>query len=1000
MTDESQIQIDEYTLVEEPAINILRHLGYTYIDGHHIDKEPHHFFLFDMLRDKLKELNPWIDDINLNKVIRDITLVQATSSLEANESLYYKLVNYISTKQDLGHGKKGQTVKIIDFDNPESNEFTVINQFYIKGSDFNIIPDIVVFVNGIPIAVIECKSPNIESPIDDAIDQLFGYKEKNEQFFYPNQILVALARYQARYASTFSPAKYFFEWKVPYPLTESELKAEFNKENLTSQDILLYSLFNKENLLDIIRSYIVFEKEDNNTYKKLCRYNQYIASRKILNRITEGKGGIIWHTQGSGKSLTMTYTALKLRRIERIPQNSIENPCILIVTDRTDLDDQISGTFTNCKFPNPVQAEGVEHLKEELQNPQGKTLFANIQKFQTNKGETYPELSKSSNIIVFVDEAHRSQYKDLALNMRTAIPNAIFIGFTGTPIDNKDKSTIKVFGTYIDKYLPKQSIADGATVQIKYQARLPQVHVISSELDMKFDDEFSDYTDEEQEFIKQRYGNYKTISEEEKRIKEICTDLLEHYNTAIRPEGFKAQIVTYSRDAAVIYKRILDDMGAPESEVIFSANNKDAPNSELRKHYKSKAQQRNIIKRFRKPFDDENNLTFIIVCNKLLTGFDAPIEQVMYLDKPLREHNLMQAVARVNRPFTENKNHGLIIDYCGISKKLKEALEIFNDGDIAGYMESLLDDVAHAEQALNKVKRFFKDVPTTYDSAEYVDNCVIGVLNALDTRIRFEKAFKEFAAYVNNIIPNPEANQFKRDLYFYGKIYNTMRTNYDGNKVSVLDAAPKVKKLIHEYLVSNGIKVMHEPISIYSTEFYDIVNQKTSDRAKASLIEHKIRTTISNLLATNPIYYTSLRERLDKIIKSHEEDMESSTTLIDDLNKIKDALDVEKVAQQHNMRSEEFAIYQMIRTGYIQMKAGTDSYQMIIPPDVDDKLTDVAKDVFSKLDDLAVIDWKHKQDQQKKMLQKVKRALYKLGYDVDTADRESKKIVNLARNIL
>jgi len=230
--------------------------------------------------------------------------------------------------------------------------------------------------------------------------------------------------------------------------------------------------------------------------KEVAHLKETIESRKIIERITEGKGGIIWHTQGSGKSLTMTYTALKLRRMEKISQTNIENPCILIVTDRTDLDDQISGTFTNCNFPNPVQVEGVEHLKEELQSPLGKTLFTNIQKFQTNKGEQYPELSKSSNIIVFVDEAHRTQYKDLALNMRTAIPNAHFIGFTGTPIDKEDKSTIKVFGTYIDKYLPKQSIADGATVQIKYQARLPNVHVISSELDVKFDDFVKKWNDQ------------------------------------------------------------------------------------------------------------------------------------------------------------------------------------------------------------------------------------------------------------------------------------------------------------------------------------------------------------------------------------------------------------------------------------------------------------------------------------------------------------------------
>lgn len=1000
MADSLQVQIAEYNLVEEPAINLFKELGYNFIDGHQLNKEPHHFFLFDILRNKLKELNPWIDDVNLNKVIRDITLIQATSTLEANEKLYYKLVNYISAKQDVGHGKKGQTVRIIDFDNPNNNEFTVVNQFLIRGSDFTIIPDIVVFINGIPIAVIECKSPHIEEPIDEAISQLFGYKEKNEQFFYPNQILVALARYKACFTSTFSPAKYFFDWKIPYPLTENELKEKLHTDIFTSQDILLYSLFNKENLLDIIRSYIVFETEDNNTYKKLCRYNQYIASRKIIERITEGKGGVIWHTQGSGKSLTMTYTALKLRRMEKIPHTNIENPCILIVTDRTDLDDQISNTFNNCSFPNPVQVESVQQLQDELQSPQGKTLFTTIQKFLTNKGEQYPELSKSSNIIVFVDEAHRSQYKGLALNMRTAIPNAIFIGFTGTPIDKQDKSTPKVFGTYIDRYLPKQSIADGATVQIKYQARLPLVHILSSELDVKFDYEFGDYTDEEQETIKQKYGNYKAISEDENRIRDICKDLLEHYTTAIRPEGFKAQIVTYSRDAAVIYKRILDEMGAPESEIIISSNPKDDPKSELRKYYKSKAQQRNIIQKFRKPFDDDNKLAFLIVCDMLLTGFDAPIEQVMYLDKPLREHNLMQAVARVNRPFTENKNHGLIMDYCGISKRLKEALEIFNDGDIEGYMQPLLDDIAHAEQARNKLKRFFKDIPTDNNAQKYVDNCVLGVLNALDARIKFEKALKEFAAYVNNIIPNPEANQFKHDLYFYGRIYNAMRTQYDGSKVSVLDAAPKVKKLIHEYLVSNGIRIMHEPVSIYSTEFNDIVNQKTSTKAKASIIEHKIRTTIANLLPTNPIYYTSLRERLDNIIKSHEEDMEYSTTLLDELNSIKDQLDVEKVAQQHSMKSEEFAIYQMIRAGYVQMKAASGSDLLKLSPSDEQNLSDVSKSIFASLGILAVIDWKHKQDQQKKMLKEVKRALYKLGYDVTTADKESKNILHLARNIL
>ncbi|BAW29892.1 type I site-specific deoxyribonuclease, HsdR family [Methanosarcina thermophila] len=1025
MADESQLQLDEYTLVEKPALDTFEKLGYNYTDGKKLKKELQQFFLMDILKRKIQEINPWLDEIGLNKTIREITVVQAASLVEANELLYYKLVNYTSFKQDLGFGKKSQTVKFIDFDEPEKNEFTVVNQFYIKNNDFTIIPDIVVFVNGIPLAVLECKSPNLQEPIDEAISQLFGYREKNEQFFYPNQILVALARYRAAYASTFSPAKYFLEWKKPYPLNERELAGRLGKEgkDIPAQDILLYSLFSKENFLDILRSYIVFETENNSTHKKLCRYNQYIASNKILERMAEGKGGVIWHTQGSGKSLTMTYTALKIRRIEKVPGTPLENPCILIVTDRNDLDSQISGTFKNCNFPNPIPVESVEQLKEELRTPTGKTLFTTIQKFITKKGETYPELSSSKNIIVFADEAHRSQYGKAgyakignsgdgvtaaqenislgwALNMRTAIPYALFIGFTGTPIDKNDRSTRREFGDYIDRYLPKQSIADGATVQIKYQARLPKVHILGSELDVAFDSEFDDYDDLEQEAIKDKAGKYKTIAEDEDRIRDICKDILEHYSTAVRPEGFKAQIVTPSRDAAMTYKKILDELGAPESEIIISPSPKDDPKAEIRKYYKTKAQQRAIIKKFRKPFDEENNLAFLIVCDMLLTGFDAPIEQVMYLDKPLREHNLMQAVARVNRPYTDNKTYGLIIDYCGISKRLKEALDIFNEGDIAGYLEHLLDDVPRAEQAANKVKRFFKDVPTTYDSAEYVDRCILDVLSTEDTRIRFERAFKEFVALVNNIIPNPEANRFRQDIYLYGRIYNAMRTNYGIRAPSVLEAVPKAKALIHEYLKSNGIKVFHDPVSIYSSEFNDIVNKKTSPKAKASLIQHKVKTTIGNLHNTNPIYYTSLREKLEKLISDHEQEIISTTDFLTGLDKIKDELDVDVVARKHGMSREEFAVFQMVRAAYIQVQARAEKAALNLTEEEENTLSDVSLSLFSSLGELAVIDWKQKPEQQKIMLKTIKRELYKIDFDIETAEKESHNILNLARNLL
>ena len=548
----------------------------------------------------------------------------------------------------------------------------------------------------------------------------------------------------------------------------------------------------------------------------------------------------------------------------------------------------------------------------------------------------HPELSNNKNIIVFADEAHRTNYGNLALNLRTAIPNALFVAFTGTPIDKKDKSTKRVFGSYIDKYLPKQAVADGATVEIKYQPRLERVHVKNSEVDLKFDEEFSEYTGEEKEEIKRKYGNYIAIAESSKRIKDICKDIAIHYKEAIRPEGFKAQIVTPSKISAIKYKKFLDEQTNFRSEIIISRDDhkhplRDKLSKEIEKEptydeiiklaFKTKAQHKAIIKRFRKPFvNDDSDLSFIIVCDMLLTGFDAPIEQVMYLDKPLKEHNLMQAVARVNRIYSKNKHHGLIIDYCGISKKLKDALKIFNDGDIQDFMEPLIADVSKAEATLNKLKRFFEKVPKTYKEDEYIDKCILDILNAKDTRIRFEKAYKEFIIYINNLMPNKEANQFKKSLLFYGKLYNIMRQTYDlVDKPNVTDACEKVKALINEYLSTQGISIISEPVSIYSNEFSELVKKKQSDRAKASIIENKVRTTITNLMPTNPIYYTSLRERLEKIIVNREQQVTDDKELLKNLNSLKGDLDPTEMAKKHELNTEEFAIYEILRNSKIQL---------------------------------------------------------------------------------
>jgi type I restriction enzyme R subunit len=353
----------------------------------------------------------------------------------------------------------------------------------------------------------------------------------------------------------------------------------------------------------------------------------------------------VWHTQGSGKSLTMLWLALKLRR-----DPTHENPTIVIVTDRKDLDEQISKNFLACGFPNPGQAESVRDLRDLLSGPTGKTILTTVQKFQelqTKEGkarEEYPLLSEASNIFVLADEAHRTQYGGLAANLRKALPNACFFGFTGTPIDKKDRSTLSTFGGYIDTYTIDQAVADGATVPIFYEGRLPELRILGNTLDAVFDRVFIDRSEEERQAIKAKYGTEASIAGAPKRVEAIALDLVDHFTKFIQPNGFKAQVVAVSREVACLYKETLDRLNAPQSAVIISGSNKD--DQRLERHHTSEDQRKELIARFLKKDDP---LQILIVCDMLLTGFDAPIEQVMYLDSPLREHTLLQAIARVNR---------------------------------------------------------------------------------------------------------------------------------------------------------------------------------------------------------------------------------------------------------------------------------------------------------------------------------------------------------------
>ncbi len=957
--------------VEDRLIGQLRTFGYSHATGAELAAEretQREVVLKGRLTRAIRRFNPWISEDNLNKVLRSVTHIEAAGLMEANERFHDLMVNYLSVQQDRGKGKKSQTVKLIDFDHPEKNEFLVVDQLVVTGEGGEVRPDLTLFVNGLPLVVIECKSATISSPLEQAVKQLRRYQRESERLFHYNQLLIATCGQAAQAGTIGAQGRHYAEWKDPWPLTRSEVGLEPNP-----QDLLAAGMLNPTRLLDLVRNFIVFEVEGGQTVKKLARYQQYRAVNKALERIrTAGtpkeRGGVVWHTQGSGKSLTMLYLAVKLRR-----EAALGNPTIVIVTDRRDLDEQITNTFRRCKFPNPVQAKSVAKLREHLTAGPGLTVMTTVQKFQEREldGE-HPVLSEAENLFVLVDESHRTQYKGLALNMRTALPNACYLGFTGTPIDKQDKSTTRTFGPYIDKYTIQQAVDDGATVPIFYEGRLPQVQVMGQNLDKLFDRYFHEYSEEDRERIKKKYATEEAILAAPSRIREIVLDLLDHYEKQIRPNGFKAQLVACSREAVVRYKERLDELGGPESAVIFSAGHNDE--EELQKYHLSKEEEKQLIERFKDP---EDPLTFLIVCDKLLTGFDAPIEQVMYLDKSLKEHNLLQAIARVNRKY-EKKDYGLIVDYYGVSGFLHHALGIFHEQDVKGAMESIESELPRLQSRHRGVMRYFDGV-----DSNSLDACV-KVLEPEDVRTEFEHAFRRFSQSMDMVMPNPKARPFLEDLKFLGKVRQAAKNRYRDPELDISDCGEKVKKLIADHLQATNVEVLHDPVDILSSKFNQRLEQAASDEAKASEMEHAIRHEIRVKLDENPVYYTSLREKLEHLIEARREQRMDDKELALALQRmIDDMRGQAEEAESHGFSREQYPFYQLL----IQT-LGEEGWE-------EPEIKELTHDITDIIREQVVIEWTEKKDVQREMRKQIKRHLRAARFR-DHLETLTHKLMNLA----
>lgn len=998
---------NEDTLSEKPAIEQLVRMGYTFIPGEKLDPQEaedcerssrRDVVLVDRLRRKLAELNPETTEAALDKAIRHATNIQGTGLLDENKTFHRELVSNITIEQETGDGRRGLTVRFFDFDEPKNNEFLAVNQLRIKGPKLEDRPDIVIFINGIPVAVIECKSPIArETGVADALDQLNRYQREIPALFRTNQILLGVNLFGAKYGVVGVPLDAFHEWKAKsgeklpnlsdHPsIKEMQALKLIGKDDLpktpAAQDVLIASVLNKQNLLDIIRNFIVFDVDEGNVKKKICRYQQFTAVHKIVRRVLEEKEkkGIVWHWQGSGKSLTMLFAALKLRREEA----RLKNPYFLVVTNRKDLDKQISDTFRDCGFPNPIRAESSRELYQMLSKGVGRTIMTTAQKFRTPLDKS---LSPAKNVIVLTDEAHRTQYGNLAFNLRKALPNAAFFAFTGTPLDKRERNTYRLFSPegerYLDKYGIEQSEQDKATVPIKYMSRLAGLQVVGASLDSLLAGLFPEKSKKELAEIKRQYATPDVLAAAPKRIERVALDMVEHYNQAIRPNGFKAMVVAETRESAVAYKNALDKLIDPALSAVVMTVDKREEWAE--KYWLSDEAEVRIKERFN---DSKDPLCFLIVCDKLLTGFDSPILQAMYMDKRLKEHTLLQAVARANRTYPW-KNFGLIVDYAGIGRELAQALEQFSAEDLAGLFRT--DDVEREIKALathNKATmKFFAGISLMGEPRTIIQSCLEALRNET-VRGEFDKAYRAFARSLDFLMPDLRVEPHLKDFKFLGAVREGARNLYRDERLRMADLSGKVEALIHAHITTEGIERLLEPLTVTAPDFSEQLAAKGSDKAKAVHLEYAIRDTLHSRVAENPVFYGSLQKQLEELIKNQKLERKSDADLFRSLMQIKEAdAQRDQAAKKLGLDGgKEFAFFGLI-SGHAKE----------IPlKDQEDKAA-LSKQIISLVEERAVAEWAEREDVQKEMRREIKRLLRSKGCDEDDLPALVREFMELAQ---
>jgi len=1012
-------------VIEEFAIKLFERLGYFYEQPERENYSD--VLLIERLQSAINHINSTIPESARQQALKEVERIHSPELLANNETFHRMLTEGVKvTYQKDGH-ERGDSVMLIDFETPENNEFLVVNQFTVIENHQEKRPDVILFVNGLPLVVIELKNPTSEdATIQSAYRQLTTYKATIPSLFIYNALLVISDGLEAKAGSISADFSRFMTWKTVDGKTE--------ESHLVSQlETLIKGMLNKKTLLDLVRHFVVFEKSKKvdaitdvisiHTVKKIAAYHQYYAVNKAISSTLlasesgNKKAGVVWHTQGSGKSLSMVFYTGKIVL-------NLDNPTVLVITDRNDLDDQLFDTFAasvQLLRQEPKQAEDRGQLKDLLKVASGGVVFSTIQKFQPDEGNVYDELSNRRNIVVVVDEAHRTQYgfaaktvdeKDangeiigkrivygFAKYLRDALPNATYLGFTGTPIEKADANTPAVFGDYVDIYDISQAVEDGATVRIFYESRLAKIALseegkkLIAELDQELAQD--DLTQSQQAKAKQT--QLESLLGSESRIKNIAQDIVSHFEARQEVFSGKGMIVSMSRKIAVdLYEAIIklkpewhsDDLNKGVIKVVMTSASSDG--EKIAKHHTTKQQRKMLAERMK---DDSDELKLVIVRDMWLTGFDAPSLHTLYIDKPMQGHNLMQAIARVNRVY-KDKPAGLVVDYLGIAADLKQALSFYTDAGGKG------DPTLLQEQAVAAMLEKKEVVSAMYHGFDYSDFFTADTSRKLSLILAAEEHIlsldndKERTGkkrYIDEVtrlsqafaiaIPHEKAIAIKDEMAFFQAVKARL-VKFDATDSGRTDEEIEttIRQVIDKSLVSEQVidifdaaGIKKRDISVLSDEFLAEMRGMKHKNIAIAVLKKLLTDELKSRAKKNLIQSKSLMDMLTNVIQRYQNKILTAVEVIEELIKIsKEIVSSDSEAKALGLTDFEYAFYTAV--------ASNNSAKELMQSDV---LKELAVVLTQKVRESVSIDWTIKESARANIRRHIKRILNKYGYPPD-----------------